>query len=87
MGFFCLKSPLSGPNGKGEFVDPKTSQVSHPNSWNVRRFCQKFRKGVGGRGLATSSAQNTARKGRGRCPLLTAEDRKKGAEKRPESVG
>ena len=49
---------------------------------------QRFREGVGGRGLATSSAQNTAKKDLQNCvPLLTGEDRKKGAEKRPESVG
>ena len=45
---------------------------------------QKFRQGVGGRGLATSRAQNTAKKcPQNGVPLLIWGDMKKGPEKRP----
>ena len=50
-------------------------------------FFQKFRKGVGGRGLATSRVQYAAKKGpRNWVPLLIRGDRKKGAEKRLECL-
>ena len=48
---------------------------------------QRFRKGVGGRGLATDSARNTAKNVPQNCVLLLIRGhRKKGAEKRPESL-
>ena len=51
---------------------------------NLGLFDQRFRKGVGGqRGLATSSAQNTAKIVPQSCVLLLIRgDRKKGAEKK-----
>ena len=48
---------------------------------------QGFRKGVGGRGLATNSAQNTAKILPWKCVLLLIRGRrKKAAEKGPESM-
>ena len=48
---------------------------------------QRFRKGVGGRGLATNKPPKTARKiVQKYVPLLLSGHRKKGTEKRPQSL-
>ena len=53
----------------------------------MAEISQRFRKGVGGRGLATDRARNGAHIVPQNCVhLLLREDRKKGAEKMPESL-
>ena len=48
---------------------------------------QRFRKGVGGRGLATNKPPNRAQKVLQKCvPILLRGHRKKGTEKRPKSL-
>ena len=61
---------------------------SHPASeFFTVSFCQRFRKGVGGRGLAINKPPKRAQKVPQKCvPLLLRGHRKKGAEKRPESL-
>ena len=60
--------------------------------WNLRPVIfgvenQRFRKGVGGRGLATNKPPKRAQKVLQKCvPLLLRGHRKKGAEKRLESL-
>ena len=48
---------------------------------------QRFRKGVGGRELAINKPPKTGQKVRQKCvPLLLRGDRKKGAEKTPQTL-
>ena len=76
----CVLGDLPVGGGK-RMVNQIHRKQSRENS-----FILKFRKGAGGRGLATGWAQNTANKGPQNCvPLLKRGDRKKNAEKRPES--
>ena len=57
--------------------------ISVGTSWDFRRF----RKGVGGRGLATNKTPKRASKVFQKCvPILLRGHRKKGTEKRPESL-
>ena len=51
-----------------------------------RHNCQKFREGVGGRGWRPAGAKIQQNVPRSCVPLLITGDRKKDAEKRPESV-
>ena len=54
------------------------------NYWEAS---QRFRKGVGGRGLATNRCQNTAKIDPQNCvPLLPRVAYEKGHRKRPESL-
>ena len=56
-----------------------------PSRTQMKSNIQRFRKGVGGRGLATNSAQNTAKHvSQNSVPLLIRGHRKKKTEKRLE---
>ena len=71
---------------------PRRAPYLHPPSSPELVFfadCQnqRFRKGVGGRGLATNKAPKRAQKALQKCvPILLRGHRKKGTEKRPKSL-
>ena len=76
--------PSCSPHSAGY---TRTSVHPHFPLANFRRlyFFRRFRKGVGGRGLATNKPPKRATKVRQTCvPILLRGHRKKGTEKRPE---
>ena len=77
-----LLSALRDCKQRSLTVNRKVPTVGYEDLPNL---LQKFRKGVGGRGLASNSAQNTAKMGPQDCALLLIRGhRKKGQKKRPE---
>ena len=69
------------PNVRGRFAFPGARNP------RICCICQRFRKGVGGRGLATNSTQNTANILPQNCVLLLIRGhRERGADKGPEST-
>ena len=61
--------------------------MSRECCWDVPEFCRRFRKGVGGKGLATNKPPKRAQTILQKCvPLLLMGHRKKGTEKRPKSL-
>ena len=69
-------------------MGPKSRQIlaKFPSRFPCKN--QRFRKGAGGRGLATDGAPNAAKVAPQNCdhPLLMEGNRKKDAEKMPESL-
>ena len=85
----CEKA--ANPGTTSRLTRRKTGKVHPPELPKRRRrfseLFQRFRKGVGGRGLATNKPRKRAQKVLQKCvPILLRGHRKKGTEKRPKSL-